>query len=193
MTSLRSPLHYQRLEIGRDASTIKYTVLRARLRVAEKFHFRSATRANCLSRLSALATYKRISAGIVARITLAVNSFTIHRACISSLFFSPSNCSPLSPPFSFPRRNRRPLARLPSPFLLLPGPGIVHLSSISRRVHFIFANRAYTGVCGRKFMNKPIAREGTGARDFAGGEKYVRPVLHARVLRPYVAAGQVGR
>lgn len=55
-------------------------VLRARLRVAEKFHFRGASRANCR-----IATYKRISAGIVAHITLAVNSFTIRRALSLSL------------------------------------------------------------------------------------------------------------
>lgn len=112
-------------------------VLRARLRVAGKFHFRGASRANCR-----IATYK---ASIVARITLAVNSFTIRRAL-----------------FSHPCRNRR--------FLLSPFPEAGHRSLIihlTRRVHFIFAERnIYHSFCG-KIYEQPHREGGNCGREIS--------------------------
>lgn len=114
-------------------------VLRARFRVAEKFHFRGASRANCR-----IATYKRISAGIVARITLAVNSFTIRRAL-----------------FSHPCRNRR---FLPSSF---PEAGhrslIIHLSASA----FHFREAEYTTASAGKFMNNPYREGGNCGREIS--------------------------
>lgn len=140
-------------------------VLRARFRVAEKFHFRGASRANCR-----IATYKRISAGIVARITLAVNSFTIRRVL-----------------FSHPCRNRR---FLPSSF---PEAGhrslIIHLSASA----FHFREAEYTTASAGKFMNNSLAREGTAGARFRLRRKIRATGFARRVLRSYVAAGQVGR
>lgn len=109
-----------------------------------------------------LATHKRISASIVARITLAVNSFTIRWS--RSLLPRSS--------FLFHRRNRR---FLPSPF-----PGIVRLSSISRRVHFIFANGRIPGRLRENLWTTPSRSPKLRAWDFARSEKYMRPVLYAR-------------
>lgn len=108
-----------------------------------------------------LATHKRISAGIVARITLAVNSFTIRWSRVLSA---------RSPPFLL-------IAEIDG--LALSGePSIVRLSFISRRVHFIFANGRIPGRLRENLWTTPSRRE-LRARDFARSEKYVRPILHA--------------
>lgn len=138
MTQRGSPpavFRYQKLEIGRDAreSAIKHIRFYERDFASRKNSIFAARLARTVFPGSRFATYKRISAGIVARITLAVNSFTIHRVHSFALALSlPLSALAVLPPKS--------TSSLPFAFPPSPGPGIVHLSSISRRVHFIFAN-----------------------------------------------------
>lgn len=114
-------------------------VLRARFRVAEKFHFRDASRANCR-----IATYKRISAGIVARITLAVNSFTI----------PPGSLFP-----SLPKSTIPPLALSGSPASFTYHPSLGECISFSR-------TGVYHSVCG-KIYEQPHREGGNCGREIS--------------------------
>jgi len=137
-------------------------VLRARLRVAGKFHFRGASRAN-LSFTVRFATHKQISAGIVARITLAVNSFTIHW----------SRALPSRLPYPSHRRNRR---SLPSPFPESRAPFAYH-PSLGECISFSRTG-VYQGVC-EKIYEQPH-REGNCGREISPAAKNTCDRFHTQ-------------
>lgn len=151
----------------RDRCIIKYTVLWAHPRVASrrgKIPF-SRRESHKLSFAVRLPTYKRISAGIVVRITFSCQQFYDPLSVCAFSLLIPSSLPKSTRPLTFSLCHFRGAARGH------PRSPIIHLSASA----FHFRERAYiyAGVCGGKFMNNPIAREGTlRAWDFAGGEKY---------------------
>ena len=155
-------IHCSKLKISSDRNTNKIYGLTNAPSHRRKISF-SWRESRKLSFTAWLATHKRISAGIVTRITLAVNSFTI--------------CWSHALPFHFHRSFSSPKSTF-SPFVLSGKLSIVRLSSISRRVHFIFANGRIPGRLRENLWTTPSRRE-LRARDFARSEKYVRPVSHA--------------
>lgn len=120
---------------------------------------------------SVLLVTKRISASIVAR------NFSCQQ------FYDPPGVHSLLD-LTLSSLSKSTISRA-SHFVSVSGgePSIVHLSSISRQVHFIFANGdiyIYRRLPG-EFMNNPHCKGSAGAREISPTAKstYVRPVLHA--------------
>lgn len=121
--------------------------------------------------------------GIVARITLAVNSFTIHRACT----FSPSLSFfslPLPSPFLFPLAEIDDLAGAsPFPLAEVGRASFTYHPSLDASAFHFREPGVYRRLRAKIYEQPHRGRAGepraATARDFAGGEKYVRPVLHA--------------